>query len=187
MINIGLMGEQYARTAEIDVAEYLEKWPGTAPQLFVIRPGETAPYIAAASLDSTGEKLVWSVNAYDTEKRGMGRAQILFAKTEDDDIIILGKSPVMAVCVGDALEGTEDADAPDPYDTWAAVIASYASTAYAAQLAAEAAADHAEQCAENAGYMDFEIVDGDLIYIRTDQVDVDFEIVGGDLVMVEVD
>lgn len=67
----------------------------------------------------------------------------------------------------------------------------------AAQTASEAAAtaaqgcaasayndaERAEQAAANAGYLDMEIVDGDLIYTRTDQVDVDFALVDGDLVM----
>lgn len=186
MICIGLMGEQNARTAEIDVSEYLARWPGTLPQLFVIRPGETDPYIAATTL--SGSTLIWAVNAYDTEIRGVGRAQILFIRRDaEDQIIIVGKAPVDTVTVGEALEGTEGAELPDPYDTWAATIAAYASDAYAAQLAAEAAADHAEQCAANAGYIEMDIVNGNLIYTRIDCVDVDFELIDGDLCMTEVD
>lgn len=185
MICIGLMGEQNARTAEIDVSEYLARWPGTLPQLFVVRPGETDPYIAATTL--SGSTLIWAVNAYDTEIRGVGRAQVLFIRRDaEDQIIIVGKAPVDTVTVGEALEGTEGAELPDPYDTWAATIAAYASDAYAAQLAAEAAADHAEQCAANAGYMDVDIVDGRLIYTRTDTIDIDLEIVNGNLIVMEV-
>ena len=44
-------------------------------------------------------------------------------------------------------------------------------------------AERAEQAATNAGYLDVEIRDGNLYYIRTDAVDVDFELVDGDLVM----
>lgn len=60
-----------------------------------------------------------------------------------------------------------------------------ASEANAAQSAddAEQSADRAEQAAATAGYLDVEIVDGDLIYTRTDAVDVDFELVEGNLVM----
>lgn len=185
MICIGLMGEQNARTAEIDVSEYLARWPGTLPQLFVIRPGETDPYIAATTL--SGSTLIWAVNAYDTEIRGVGRAQILFIRRDaEDQIIIVGKAPVDTVTVGEALEGTEGAELPDPYDTWAATIAAYAADAYAAQLAAEDAADRAEQCAANAGYMDVDIVDGRLIYTRTDTIDIDLEIVNGNLIVMEV-
>lgn len=49
--------------------------------------------------------------------------------------------------------------------------------------AAEQSAERAEQAANTAGYLDVEIVDGDLIYTRTDAVDVDFALVDGDLVM----
>jgi hypothetical protein len=44
-------------------------------------------------------------------------------------------------------------------------------------------AERAEQAATTAGYMDVEILDGYLYYIRTDAVDVDFALVDGDLVM----
>ena len=59
------------------------------------------------------------------------------------------------------------------------------SAAGAAQSAAEAAADadRAEQIAATAGYLDVEIVDGRLIYTRTDAVDVDFNLVNGHLLM----
>ncbi len=44
-------------------------------------------------------------------------------------------------------------------------------------------ADRAEQAANNAGYIDVEIVDGRLIYTRTDAVDVDFALNNGRLIM----
>ncbi len=51
-----------------------------------------------------------------------------------------------------------------------------------AQDAAETSADRAEQAAQNAGYMFFYIdEDGDLIYQRTENVDVDFYLDNGDL------
>ena len=44
-------------------------------------------------------------------------------------------------------------------------------------------ADRAEQAATTAGYLDVEIVDGRLIYTRTDAVDVDFALNNGRLIM----
>ena len=44
-------------------------------------------------------------------------------------------------------------------------------------------ADRAEQAANNAGYLDVKIVDGRLIYTRTDAVDVDFALNNGRLIM----
>lgn len=58
-----------------------------------------------------------------------------------------------------------------------------ASSASSSAAAAYADAERAEQAANTAGYLDVEIVDGDLIYTRTDAVDVDFELVEGNLVM----
>ena len=48
---------------------------------------------------------------------------------------------------------------------------------------ASADADRAEQAASTAGYLDVEIVDGRLIYTRTDAVDVDFTLNNGRLIM----
>ena len=52
----------------------------------------------------------------------------------------------------------------------------------------EAAADRAEQAANAAGYVSFEInEDGDLIYTRTENVDIDFALdENGDLIMTEI-
>ena len=67
--------------------------------------------------------------------------------------------------------------------SYANAAESSASAASASAQDAERDADRAEQAANNAGYMDMEIVDGSLIYTRTDAVDVDFDLVDGDLVM----
>lgn len=67
-----------------------------------------------------------------------------------------------------------------------------ASASEAAQSASEAAsssssaytsAERAEQAANNAGYMDIEMVEGRLIYTRTDAVGVTFELDDGHLLM----
>lgn len=59
------------------------------------------------------------------------------------------------------------------------------SAASAAQSASNASmdADRAEQAAATAGYMEVDIVDGRLMYTRTDAVDVDFDLVQGRLIM----
>ena len=65
----------------------------------------------------------------------------------------------------------------------ATAAADSASAASASATSAYNDAERAEQAAATAGYLDVEIVDGDLIYTRTDAVDVDFELVEGNLVM----
>ena len=58
-----------------------------------------------------------------------------------------------------------------------------ASEADQSSRSASADADRAEQAASTAGYLDVEIVDGRLIYTRTDAVDVDFTLNNGRLIM----
>ena len=65
-----------------------------------------------------------------------------------------------------------------------ATTASAAATSASASAAsAYAEAERAEQAASTAGYLDVEIVDGRLIYTRTDAVDVDFALDNGRLIM----
>ena len=58
-----------------------------------------------------------------------------------------------------------------------------ATSASASAASAYADAERAEQAASTAGYLDVEIVDGRLIYTRTDAVDVDFTLNNGRLIM----
>ena len=58
-----------------------------------------------------------------------------------------------------------------------------ATSASASAASAYADAERAEQAASTAGYLDVEIVDGRLIYTRTDAVDVDFALDNGRLIM----
>lgn len=58
-----------------------------------------------------------------------------------------------------------------------------ATSASASAASAYADAERAEQAASTAGYLDVEIVDGRLIYTRTDAVDVDFSLNNGRLIM----
>ena len=57
------------------------------------------------------------------------------------------------------------------------------SSAQASATSAAQSADRAEQSANTAGYLDVKIVDGRLIYSRTDAVDVDFRLTDGRLIM----
>lgn len=65
----------------------------------------------------------------------------------------------------------------------ATAAANSASAASASASSAYNDAERAEQAATTAGYLDVEIVDGRLIYTRTDAVDVDFELENGHLLM----
>lgn len=65
----------------------------------------------------------------------------------------------------------------------ASAAANSESAASASATSAYNDAERAEQAANTAGYMDVEIIDGRLIYTRTDAVDVDFELENGHLLM----
>lgn len=70
----------------------------------------------------------------------------------------------------------------------AAERAKQAAQSYAEQASGSAetsilSADRAEQAANNAGYMDVDVVNGRLVYTRTDAVDTDFSLVNGRLIM----
>lgn len=65
----------------------------------------------------------------------------------------------------------------------ASTASAAATSASASAASAYADAERAEQAANNAGYIDVEIVDGRLIYTRTDAVDVDFTLNNGRLIM----
>jgi len=67
--------------------------------------------------------------------------------------------------------------------TSAGTASAAATSASASAASAYADAERAEQAANNAGYLDVEIVDGRLIYTRTDAVDVDFTLNNGRLIM----
>lgn len=64
-----------------------------------------------------------------------------------------------------------------------ATASAAATSASASAASAYADAERAEQAANTAGYLDVEIVDGRLIYTRTDAVDVDFALDDGRLIM----
>lgn len=67
--------------------------------------------------------------------------------------------------------------------TSAGTASAAATSASASAASAYADAERAEQAASTAGYLDVEIVDGRLIYTRTDAVDVDFALNNGRLIM----
>lgn len=65
----------------------------------------------------------------------------------------------------------------------ASTASAAANNSAASAASAYADAERAEQAANTAGYLDVEIVDGRLIYTRTDAVDVDFALDNGRLIM----
>lgn len=90
MIIIGYQGETNAREHRFDISDYLEKWPDAVPDLVVTRPDGGEPYLATTEID--GNTLIWQINAYDTQIKGRGQAQLVFRKTVDGWFINLRRS-----------------------------------------------------------------------------------------------
>lgn len=97
-----------------------------------------------------------------------------------------------AITAQDSASASAAAAASSASDAANSATTAAASASEAAQSASEAessassaytSAERAEQAANNAGYMDIEMVEGRLIYTRTDAVDVTFELDDGHLLM----
>ena len=149
-VSIGYMGEQYSRSVVIELCDR-PRWPNAFISLAVIRPGEDTPYLAAG-IQVRGNALEWTPNGYDTAKHGTGKAVVLY--TEDRDAkVIVGKSPVILVEIGNTLPKTDEAEIPDPYQAWVATLLEIPTEAYQHEqgaLAAQEAAETAQGKAEDA-------------------------------------
>ena len=131
---------------------------------------------ASAAADSESNSEAWAVGERDGEPVGSSDATY-----HNNAKYYAGESASAAQATAqDAQSANNSATAAGNAKTAAETAQGKAEDA---QDAAEAAADRAEQAAATAGYMDMEIVDGRLIYTRTDSVDVDFDLVDGHLIM----
>lgn len=178
LIIIGREGEQYAREIQLDISAEMALWPNSSPQLIYTRPGETDVYIAVTTHDGT--TLTWVPDAFPLEKNGIsGAAQIIFT-TPGDEQTIIGKSKILGLYVKDSLQ--EGETPPDPYESWLAALTDLAAQTEQYAADAETSAERAEQAAATAGYMDFRIVAGRLIYQKCNVDNVDFDMVNGRLI-----
>lgn len=73
-IVIGRRGENLATSIEIDVSSWLTEFPSATLHVVVMRPGDTAPYVASTSV-SNGV-LTWPITNVDTENAGKGKIEV---------------------------------------------------------------------------------------------------------------
>lgn len=109
-ILLGRCGENLARTVEIDVSEYLKKYPGAVVTLLHRRHGESGIYPVAVELRDGC--LVWQPTSADTAIAGSGEAEVRV--TVDG---VLAKSKMLSTMVDKSLTGQET-DAPEPGMDW---------------------------------------------------------------------
>lgn len=74
-ILIGRQTENGVNEIEIDVSEWLERWPGMNISIMHTRPGETYAYPAATHM--TGSCIVWEISNADTAIHGLGTVEIM--------------------------------------------------------------------------------------------------------------
>lgn len=173
---LGRLGENEYTKAVFDISTWpVGDYPGAGFTLLNLRHGDTEAY-PVATVTVEGTKVVWTITDTDLSAEGLGRCELVML---DGDVV--AKSEIYITSVRPALDGS--ATPPEPWESWQTVFAGLKDDAVAAAEDAEQSADRAEQAAANAGYMDVDIVDGRLIYTRTDAVDVDFVLSDGHLVM----
>ena len=145
-LELGYVGETESRSIQIDVSEWLERWPQAVIAIWVRRPDKTG-YTAATEVEDG--ILTWNVTAGDVAQAGDGMAQIKALDPMDTGAIY--KSRTVATKIYASLEEmSSDPDAPDPMESWANQAAIYKEEAYRAKEAAQAAAAEANASAENA-------------------------------------
>lgn len=129
------------------------------------------------AVEQTGEDVATTganVVAAQAAQQAAEAAQAGAQAAQDAAESAAGRAEAAQAAAESAQTASEDAQA-------ASEAAETAAQGYAASAYNDA--ERAEQAAANAGYIDMDIVEGDLIYTRTDQVDVDFALIDGDLVM----
>lgn len=105
-IVIGRRGENLANTIEIDVSEWLKEWPSASLHVLVLRPGDTAPYVASTSV-SNGV-LSWPVTNVDTENAGKGKIEIRATAG-----VVVKKSVIATIEIEPCILCDEDVDPPE--------------------------------------------------------------------------
>lgn len=235
-VRIAYQGENNRTQVAFDLSDIMEEFPGGTAVLTIRRPGD-ADAVPSLSVEMDGTDLVWTVTAWECEKRGFLYAQIVYSAGETvaktkiyrfdilDSMLVSGEGQPdtwqdwvnelvgAAAGVNDAIDAAESTldekvaaadDAREAAETAQAAAETaqggaesaegHAQTAkgqaesardaaqgYAA--AANADADRAEQAANNLGYLEMEIVDGHLIFRKTELIDCDFELVNGHLIL----
>lgn len=145
-LELGYVGETESRSIQIDVREWLAKWPAAVIAVWVTR-ADKASYTAATEVEDG--ILTWTMTAGDTAQAGEGMAQI--RALDPDETGAIYKSRVVPTRVYASLdEMYNNPDAPDPMERWANQAAIYKEEAYRARGEAQAAAAEAEQSAEAA-------------------------------------
>ena len=145
------------------------------------RDGQTPTPTQQSSID---QLIVRSNDAVETvEQKASEADQSARSASDDADRAEQAKEDASTFAQRSANSAQASADYSSSAQASASTAGSAATSASASAASAHADAERAEQAASTAGYLDVEIVDGRLIYTRTDAVDVDFALNNGRLIM----
>lgn len=155
-LDLGYVGETGSREIQIDMSEWLERWPDGKIAVDVLKPGRKEYYLA----DTTVEDgiLTWTVTYADVAKAGRGMVQISIYDFESGTVY---KSRCVETIIRESADMAEDLEAPHPMETWVAraveakegaleaavAAAQSASVAKAAETVVVEARDRAEAAA----------------------------------------
>lgn len=109
---LGYVGEGGTRTIEIDVSEWLNRWPTAEIVVHVLRP-DKYPYLPVTTVENG--VLKWTVQRDEVAVRGRGKAFIsAINKVTGDEY----KSRVVQTIIAGTIEEFESVEAGDPAKGW---------------------------------------------------------------------
>ena len=122
-LNLGYVGERNARLIEVDVSEWLERYPGAAVEVHVQTPDGTDYF---ADTNVVAGVLSWLVGPGELLVPGEGFAQFV-ARDKDNDITY--KSRIVLTTIAPSLENSAMADPPEASAAWVETVLDAAATA----------------------------------------------------------
>lgn len=122
-LNLGYVGERNARLIEVDVSEWLERYPGAAVEVHVQTPDGT-DYFADTKV--VAGVLSWLVTPGELLVPGEGFAQFVARDKEND---ITYKSRIVLTTISQSLENSAMADPPEASAAWVETVLDAAANA----------------------------------------------------------
>lgn len=144
-LELGYVGETGSREIRIDMTEWLQRWPGAAVAVDVLKPDREEYYLAPTDVEDG--ILCWVVTDSDVDQAGRGMAQIRMYDFETGKVY---KSRTVETIIRASIDMAEDVSAPHPMDTWVARAVEAKEGAIAARDEAVAANESATAARDEA-------------------------------------
>lgn len=158
-VDLGVQGENLARTIEFDVTTFLGKWPDAKISLLVKRKRDTQPYVAVTNLKDN--ILYWPVTATETEFAGEGKLEIRVISG-----VVIAKSATGKFTVQASMTGSE-AEMPEASQGWVNQVLSAGNEAATSAALAKQSAQIAQEAAAKLGEQETPVL---YVFISTDDM-----------------